>query len=184
MRNYTPQSCTLDDWLAYADALGITRGILVQPSVYGFDNRVLLDALRMSPERLRGIVVVDPSISPSELKHLDAIGVRGVRINLRNPGGLTFAAVEVFGRRLATLGWCLQMQIGPQQFSDLLSLVPRLEVPVVIDHLGFVDVQNGKVSENHVAALQRLLDGGRTLLKISAPYRLTGIRPSKVSRPW
>jgi len=60
-RSYTPRILTLDDWLSYARTLGIARGVLVQPSVYGFDNIVLLAALNADPGRLRGIVVIDPA---------------------------------------------------------------------------------------------------------------------------
>ena len=44
-RSYTPQIQTLADWQQLAGTLGIARGVLVQPSVYGFDNSVLLEAL-------------------------------------------------------------------------------------------------------------------------------------------
>ena len=40
-RIYTPPDSTLDDYLHLLGVLGIDRAVLVQPSVYGTDNRAL-----------------------------------------------------------------------------------------------------------------------------------------------
>ena len=85
MRSYTPHLLTLDDYRPIMTTLGIDRAVLVQPSVYGMDNSALLDALRQMPERLRGVVVVPPDIGEPDLLALHAAGVRGVRVNRRNP---------------------------------------------------------------------------------------------------
>ena len=45
-RVYTPPDCLLRDYLPVRDYLGVGRCVLVQASVYGNDNRVLLEALR------------------------------------------------------------------------------------------------------------------------------------------
>lgn len=171
-RSYTPQILTLRDWLQFADAVGIARGVLVQPSVYGFDNSVLLRALATAPERLRGVVVVDATISQAELERMDRLGVRGVRINTRNKGGLALSAVEGLAERIALLGWILQFQVHPTQLRDLSALLRRLPTPVVIDHLGFVTV-GGPETPSLVHQLRDLLDTGNCYIKLSAPYRLT-----------
>ena len=171
-RSYTPQALTLADWQQLAGSLGIDRGVLVQPSVYGFDNSVLLDALAADPAHLRGIVVLPPETPLDELKRLDHLGARGVRINTRNKGGLPFDAVADFAAPLATLGWTLQFQVRPEQLPFIIGLAPSLGTPVVIDHLGFIPLGVPE-TEDHVANLQRLLDTGRAYVKLSAPYRLT-----------
>jgi len=51
-RGYTPDIATTADWIAFANRLGISRGIVVQPSVYGLDNQVLVEALAAFPDRL------------------------------------------------------------------------------------------------------------------------------------
>ena len=171
-RSYTPQLLTLADWLGFADAVGVARGILVQPSVYGFDNSVLLRALAAAPGRLRGIVVIDPALPETELLRLDRLGIRGVRINTRNKGGLPLAAVEALAKRLAPLGWSLQFQVLPQQLREIGAELRLLPTPVVIDHLGFLPVDSGDTA-GFVRDLQQLLDGGNCYAKLSAPYRLT-----------
>jgi predicted TIM-barrel fold metal-dependent hydrolase len=69
-RSYTPRMQTTAGWLALAESFGIASGVLVQPSVYGLDNSVLLRALESHPQRLRGIVVTAPETSDDELRRL------------------------------------------------------------------------------------------------------------------
>ena len=40
-------------------ALGVTRGVLTQPSVYGTDNRCMLEYVAANPQRMRAVVAVD-----------------------------------------------------------------------------------------------------------------------------
>jgi predicted TIM-barrel fold metal-dependent hydrolase len=54
-RRYTPPPATVRDLQAFHAALGMQRAVLVQPSVYGTDNRCLLDALKQLGERARGV---------------------------------------------------------------------------------------------------------------------------------
>jgi predicted TIM-barrel fold metal-dependent hydrolase len=170
-RSYTPQILTLLDWQHLAPKLGIARGVLVQPSVYGFDNSVLLEALATDPTNLRGVVVLPQETSLGELHQLDRLGVRGVRINTRNKGGLPFEAVADFAAPLAELGWTLQFQVKPEQLPVIADMAPTLGAPIVIDHLGFIPLGTPE-TEAHVAHLQRLLDTGSAYVKLSAPYRL------------
>src|ERR1051325_9100435 len=57
-RSYTPPAAPPEAYLAMLDATGMTYGVLVQVSVHGTDNRLLLETLRAHRERLRGIAVV------------------------------------------------------------------------------------------------------------------------------
>jgi len=171
-RSYTPQVLTLADWQELGALLGIERGVLVQPSVYGFDNSVLLEALAADPDRLRGIVVLPPDTALPELRRLDGLGVRGVRINTRNKGGLPLEAVADFAAALRALDWTLQFQVNPEQLPAITSLVPDLGCRVVIDHLGFIAPGEPQTA-GQLDNLRRLLDTGHAYVKLSAPYRLS-----------
>ena len=74
-RLYTPEDALPTDYRHMLDSLGMERGVLVQPSIYGTDNRALLDALAQDPVRLRGVAVVPWDISAKELEKLHAQGV-------------------------------------------------------------------------------------------------------------
>lgn len=176
-RSYTPHLLTLDDYRPVMTTLRIDRAVLVQPSVYGMDNSALLDALRQMPERLRGVVVVPPDISEPDLLALHAAGVRGVRVNRRNPGGLSLEDVEGLARRIAPHGWHIQLQVELGKAPDLAGLAARCPVPLVIDHFGFLDPRAGP-GDATFSGLLRLLEGGTVWLKLSAPYRLgAGVHP-------
>lgn len=171
-RSYTPQILTLTDWLRLADAVGIAKGVVVQPSVYGFDNSVLLDALATAPEQLRGVAVIDAEVAEAQLERLHGLGVRGVRVNTRNKSGLALASAERLAHRIAPLGWVLQFQVHPTQLADVASLLRSLPARVVLDHLGFIPIGTPDTAE-FVGDLRRLLDTGKCYVKLSAPYRLT-----------
>ena len=82
-RRYTPAyDITVDECLARLDALGMSHGVLVQPSFLGSDNSYMLQAIARAPDRLRGIAMVEPDIGEQALLALQQGGVVGVRFNL------------------------------------------------------------------------------------------------------
>lgn len=168
-RSYTPQILTLDDWLPYAQAAGIARGVLVQPSVYGLDNRVLLAALASNGDRLRAVAVIAPETDDAELRRLDELGVRAVRINLRNKSGIGLEAMADLAPRIRALGWHVQFQVGPEAIPTVAELAQKYQIKGVIDHLAFMPLYPVGPA---LADLQHALDTGRVSVKISAPYRL------------
>ncbi|HSI39546.1 MAG TPA: amidohydrolase family protein [Xanthobacteraceae bacterium] len=183
-RSYTPHLVTVDDYRAVMAALGIDRAVLVQPSVYGRDNSALLDALATDSERFRGIVVVPPDIASEALDGMNRLGVRGIRVNRRNPGGLGVSDVAILGRRLERLGWHIQLQIDLRETAELHMIAAQCPVPIVIDHLGFI----GSVEPaGHFCPddFLRLFAEGQIWMKISAPYRVsrTG-SPYADLQPW
>src|ERR1019366_7757424 len=65
---------------------GITRFVIVQPSFYGADNSMTLDALDALGPNGRGVAVIDPKVTvPDTLQEFHQRGVRGLRINLYSP---------------------------------------------------------------------------------------------------
>ncbi len=170
-RSYTPQIETITNWQAVAQSFGFARGVLVQPSVYGLDNQVLLAALAEHPGQLRGIVVISADTPLSELERLDRLGVRGVRINLRNKSGVGLDVLSDLAPHIKSLDWHVQFQIGPDKLTTVAELCQRFDINGVIDHLAFMPLDP---AEQAVVDMQRALDSGRVWTKISAPYRLAG----------
>jgi predicted TIM-barrel fold metal-dependent hydrolase len=169
-RGYTPPIQPIAGWRRMADAVGIARGVLVQPSIYGMDNRALLGALAAHPGTLRGVVVIPTDTTPAEIARLHRLGVRGVRINPLHATGLGLAAVPAIARLIRPFGWHLQFQIEPRHIADVAAALAREPMPSVVDHLAFLRPGSATL-EADLAALQRLLDAG-TYVKLSAVYRL------------
>lgn len=170
-RGYTPWPATLDDYRAVMAAYGIARAVLVQPSVYGFDNSALLDALGRMPDVLRGVAVIAPDAPDAVFEAAHRIGVRGVRINARNPAGLDMADFLPLAQRIAPLGWHIQLQVRVGDVPDLAAIAARSGVPVVVDHFGLPDLALGPRA-SAFGGLVALAAAGGCMVKLSAPYRL------------
>ena len=91
-RGYNPPESTLADLTRLHSTLGIDRVVFTQPSVYGTDNSAILDGMAAlnaeRPDRARCVVAITMNMSEDELARLDASGVRGVRLNTDNKGGM------------------------------------------------------------------------------------------------
>ncbi|MDH3261983.1 MAG: amidohydrolase family protein [Acidimicrobiia bacterium] len=176
-RIYTPPDCLLPDYLHMLDRLGIERAVLVQPSVYGTDNTVMLEALRTAGDRFRGVAVVEDDISDIELRRLDAAGVRGVRINLvdrKDPSTRTapFDALRTLATRIEPFGWHMEFLIHVDAFPDLDSRFAGFPVDIVLGHLGYMKPAQG-LEHTGFEALLRLAKSGRCWVKLTGPYRIS-----------
>lgn len=172
-----PPDASVADFRALQRRLGTSRGVLVQPSTYGTDNRLHLAALaELGADRFRMVAVVPPEVTDAELRQLDAAGVRGVRFNLRLAGPLAWTDLVPLARRVAPLGWHLQVNIGPDALLAALDELRALPCRLVLDHLGHVP-QPGGTGSAAFAAIRRLLDAGHTWVKLSAPYLSSALGP-------
>ena len=176
-RIYTPPDCLLSDYLGMLDALGVARGVLVQPSVYGTDNTAMLEAMRAAGARLRGVAVVAEDIPDAELKKLAAVGVRGVRVNIvdvkdRRPGTLPMESLTRLARRVAPLGWHMEFLMHVDEFPDLDRTFADFPVDIVLGHLGYMNIGR-QPDEPGFQALLRLMKSGKAWVKLTGPYRIT-----------
>lgn len=176
--HYTPQHRPLGAIEALAQSHGFGHLVLVQPSVYGTDNTVLLNALRVHPGRHRGVVVVDASITDADLAALHWLGVRGVRFNLvsraGNGGNLT-ANFAKLAPRLHALGWHVQWYVRPSDLPVVAALHQATPMPAVLDHLAGMHA-NLPVDRAVWQALQKLAGQG-AWVKLSGWYRLQAESP-------
>ncbi|MGF1608736.1 MAG: amidohydrolase family protein [Kiloniellales bacterium] len=169
-RLYTPPDAPLDDFLRMLGILGIERAVIVQPSVYGSDNGCTEDAIARMAGRARGVAVVDPGIGAHELKRLDAAGFRGLRFNLIHTGGSTsLDALESLAAKAASIDWHAQIYLRGGILPDIEARLQALPVPLVIDHLGHMDENQG-TEQLGFRSLLRLVEAGRTWVKL-CPYR-------------
>lgn len=159
-RSYTPPEAKPEQYLAMLDGTGMTYGVLVQVSVHGTDNRLMLDTLRANRERLRGICVIPLGLPDRELAAMKDAGVVGMRLNVLYGGGIGFEALESYAALAKELGWHLQFLVGAQELVTLAPTLRRLPVPFVIDHWGHFPVSRGLDDQGFQTMLSLLRDGG------------------------
>lgn len=176
--HYRPIDRRLAQIEAAAAEQGVRHLVLVQPSVYGSDNTLMLDALAIEPGRHRGVAVVADEVSDTELAAMHAAGVRGVRLNLVSPVGEDIDPAQRFAAlapRLHQLGWHLQWYTNAARLPGIAELHRAGGVTCVLDHLaGF----GALVADDHPAwrAAEQLAAGG-AWLKLSGWYRLDATAP-------
>jgi predicted TIM-barrel fold metal-dependent hydrolase len=176
--HYLPMHRPVGDIERAAAALGVSRLVLVQPSVYGSDHRVLLHALRASGGRHRGVAVVDAEVSDAALDELHAAGVRGIRFNRVSPAAPPVdvaSCLRALAPRLRARGWHVQWYVAAPALPELAALQRDTGLSFVLDHLGGVQAALPAASPLW-AALQALADGG-AWLKLSGWYRLGAAAP-------
>ena len=176
-RVYTPPDCLLGDYQKMLATLGVTRAVLVQPSVYGSDNTVMLEAMRAGGDAFRGVAVVDDNVTDAELARLNAAGVRGVRVNIvdvkdRKPGTMPMAELTAMAKRIAPLGWHMEFLAHCDEFPDLDRSFADFPVDIVLGHLGYMKTDLG-VANGGFQALLRLMTMGKAWVKFTGPYRIS-----------
>ncbi len=175
-RIYTPPDALLPHYEALLDSLGVQRSVLVQPSIYGTDNRALLAAIQKNPSRFRGVAVVDWDISDTALEDLHLAGIRGVRCNIVDlaeaKGVLPISQLSALANKIAPFGWHLEFLMHVNEFPDLAQLLSNFPVPVVLGHLGYLKTNLG-IKDRGFQNLLSLMREERAWVKLTGPYRIT-----------
>ena len=173
-RRYAPDyDAPLSQYLALLDRHAIRHAVLVQPSFLGTDNRYLLEALRLSGSRCRGVAVVSPDIDLAALHALQMGGIRGIRLNLVGLDHLDLreASWQALFAKLRTLGLHIELHAPLAQLQQRLAAVLPHRLPIVVDHFG----RPGPTDMDAPDAfgdLFALADREQLFIKVSAPYRL------------
>lgn len=163
-------------------ALGISGGLLVATTAYGTDHQIMLDALKTLGAGYRGcaLAAVLTDTSDEHLQRLDAAGIRGVRFNFLKEIGRGFDATKI-GRaldRCRELGWYAKVQPDYHVPLESIALFERLDIPVIIDHLGRARPEDG-LSGPAISKVTELLQRGNYWVLLSNPYKVSGS-----SFPW
>jgi predicted TIM-barrel fold metal-dependent hydrolase len=175
-RSYTPGEANLEDLEELRARLGISRLVLVQPSVYGTDNRCVIDTLhRLGSKVARAIAVIDAvSVTDAQLHELRRVGVVGVRVNLNVKGepdvDATVSVISQTLARVTAFDFNVQMYIPLPMIDALADAITAASVPVVLDHFAGAQAQLG-LDQPGFTTLRRLLSSGKVWVKLSAPYR-------------
>jgi predicted TIM-barrel fold metal-dependent hydrolase len=179
-RPYTPEPVSVEELLSLHKALHMSRVIVVQTTVYGTDNRGVLDAMKQLGARARGVAVIDEKTPDSALDEMDRAGIRGIRLNLETSGQTDpeigrkrfQAAVErIKGRK-----WHIQIYARLSVIEGIKDQVAAAPMPVVFDHFGGMVAALGP-DQLGFASLMTLIRTGKAYVKISAPYRASAEAP-------
>jgi predicted TIM-barrel fold metal-dependent hydrolase len=172
-RSYTPDDALPADAGQLFAEIGIERAVLVQPGVYGTDNRRHLTAAAAIGMPAKTVVAIETDTSDGILADLRSQGACGVRrITVQQQGAAFEADLVRLAERLAEIGWHLQLLVKPEQLVGMKRLFERLPCSVVFDHLGMIDPRGGS-SQPAMRAMLDLLRGGRHVTKLSGYYRLS-----------
>jgi D-galactarolactone isomerase len=166
---FKPPHAPVTDYLAMRARLGLSRTIVVQPSGYGLDNTCTLEAMKAMGASARGVAVVPPDVNDAELARLTEAGMRGIRYFMLPGGILPWESLETMAARVANFGWHVQLQLDGRELPEREALLKCLKGTLVIDHNGKF-LEPVAVDDPSFKCLLRLLENGRTWVKLSAPY--------------
>ena len=155
--------------------LGISRSVIIQPSIYGTDNRTTLQSCAGDPS-MKAVVVVDDSAPADLLAAYRDQGAVGCRVNMLFGSNARIDSLTRLAHNAADQGWHLQILADVSTLHERMTEFAGLPVPVVFDHFGHVAAKRG-VEDPGFTAMRRLLADGLAWVKLSGPYRLGPASP-------
>lgn len=175
-RIYTPPDALLPAYESMLKILGVERMVLVQPSIYGENNSIMLKAMRETSLPARGVAVVPMDIEKTELEVLHQAGIRGVRFNLvdvKNPtAGLPLAELTAFAERIKPMGWHVEFLVHVDDYPDFDTLFKDFPTEIVVGHFGYFR-PGCTLDHPGFQGLLKLADSGRCWVKLTGPYRIS-----------
>ena len=180
-RKYTPCDASKAHLWALRDHLGLERNVIVQATCHGTDNRALVDALHASDGRARGVASVARNVTDSELRALDAAGVRAVRFNFvkRLVDTTPREVLEEIAARVAPLGWHIVIYFEAAELPQLYDFFASLPTTVVVDHMGRPDVTRPVDGPEFELFVRLMREHTNVWSKVSCPERLSKSGPPR-----
>ena len=174
-RKYTPCDAPKAKLFELRDFLGFDRNVIVQATCHGADNRALVDALKASDGRAKGVATVKAEVTDQELEALNAAGVKGVRFNFVKRL-VDFTPREVLtsiAERIAPLGWHIVIYFEAADLEELEPFFTSLPTDIVVDHMGRPDVKLGTDHPQFVRFLDFMKNNPQVWSKVSCPERIS-----------
>lgn len=160
--------------LALAEANGVGRTVLLQPSFLGYDNSYLFDALKAAPQRFRGVPWISPSVEtrPEEWEEMARIGVRGLRFPIFGlPTPQWSAYHEMLGEALKR-DWPIHLYVESKRLPEMLPFLLDGGHKVVIPHYGMFDRTQGPARDPGFKVLLESAKTGRVFVVMCGAYRV------------
>jgi predicted TIM-barrel fold metal-dependent hydrolase len=170
------QPAPVEAYLATLDEHHVSFGVIAANSLYGDYNDYTLAELRKH-SRLRGTVIVPPTVDGYTLARMKADGVVGVRLVWFRQGDLPDLNGPDFRKfltRLADRDLHVQLLLEGERLAAVLEKLGNSGVNVVVDHFGLPNVSAGLNCPGFQAALKSI-ENGRTWIKLAAYHRMAGM---------
>jgi predicted TIM-barrel fold metal-dependent hydrolase len=176
-----PRSFTAEELLAVCRPAGVGRVNLIQMSYYRFDNRFMLDMIKLYPGRFVGTAIVDPlaDLPGRAMRELAPRGVHAFRIQpvySQEPPAhwLEPAGYAAMFATAAQTGQALSCLIDVGGFAEVDRMCARFpDTAVIIDHLGRIGAgRDGGIRDADVDALCALARHKKLTVKVGAFYAL------------
>ena len=178
-RKYTPCDAPKEKLWELRDHLGFARNVIVQATCHGADNRAVVDALRASNGKAKGIATVGRSVTDGELLAMNAAGIKGVRFNFVKRLVDTTPQDELLeiARRIAPLGWHVVIYFEAPDLPELYDFIASLPTITVVDHMGRPDVTKPIDGPEFGLFVKLMRDNPRIWSKVTCPERLSRSGP-------
>ncbi|KAH6880542.1 hypothetical protein B0T10DRAFT_581929 [Thelonectria olida] len=198
-RHLTPAAATIQDFDDFRKKLGITQSVLTHGLSYGDDCTSLKAFLpQLGTRTPRAIGVIDPeSTSDEEMRAMQAAGTRGIRVNLYRYAAmedvkLQKKALAAHLKRVTQLSlpWSLTMTtIRTELWTELepyvMETVVKAGVPLITDHFALLKAPSmlppqfraDPTKQPGFEPIMRLVQNGHLWVKLSAPYRVSELKP-------
>jgi 2-pyrone-4,6-dicarboxylate lactonase len=182
-RKYTPCDASKEQLFALRDHLGFDKNVIVQATCHGSDNRALVDALKTSNGKAKGVATVNRNVTDAELQEMHAAGVRGTRFNfVRRLADFTPRDVLLeIANRIAPLGWHVVIYFEAVDLPELYDFFTALPTTVVVDHMGRPDVTKPMDGPEFELFVKMMREHSNIWSKVSCPERLSVSGPKALN---
>jgi predicted TIM-barrel fold metal-dependent hydrolase len=165
---------SVEQYLKVLDEHGVERAVIAAASPYGDYNDYTIASVKANKDRLRGTVILQTSVERAVLQAMSADGIVGVRlpfISLQTLPDLASFEWQRTLRRIRDLGWHVHLHLDGPRLPQVLPALEACGVNLVVDHFGRPDPKLG-IRCAGFQELLRLMENGRTWVKVSGIYRL------------
>jgi 2-pyrone-4,6-dicarboxylate lactonase len=174
-RRYTPCDASKHQLFALRDHLGFDKNVIVQATCHGADNSALVDALKASNNKARGVATVKRGVTDAQLQEMHAAGVRGTRFNFvkRLVDFTPKDELMEIANRIKQLGWHVVIYFEAVDLPELWDFFTELPTTVVIDHMGRPDVSKPVDGPEFALFIKMMNEHPNMWSKVSCPERLS-----------
>jgi 2-pyrone-4,6-dicarboxylate lactonase len=182
-RKYTPCDASKEQLFALRDHLGFDKNVIVQATCHGSDNRALVDALKASNGKAKGVATVNRNVTDAELQEMHAAGVRGTRFNFvkRLADFTPHEVLLEIANRIAPLGWHVVIYFEAVDLPELYDFFTALPTTVVVDHMGRPDVTKPVDGPEFELFVKMMHEHSNIWSKVSCPERLSVSGPKALN---